>query len=243
MNAPLADIAHLMAALADLAEDLALHLEDHQQAPMDDTPSFNALLEALRQFFDLLYAQQTGEQTLNPDELSELGNYGLDLLQSLAQEAEALDFPRHQAFEDLSFPLGLWLARNQAEISILGPIVNNLARLANRLTQPEQLENLFSQSSEIDEAISVRLSQDLEHNQTGTAWSVFLINRGIIATRSLNPDLIATAYDAIIEHLPELAQDFLAEAMEQMEALEYPRQVRHFVESYFNHWNNHKRLH
>lgn len=201
------------------------------------------LMDAMNSLLDLLYIQEGDKASLSSKELSELGDYGLDMLHRLSENTQTLGFDKHQNFEILAYPLALWLARQGAEISILYPVVSTLARMANRLTEPEQLEHLFRQTSEIIEALSIKITHDLEQTEPGSPLSVLLINRAIIATRSLNLDFISLSYQVIREQLPELAHSFYAEAMEQMELLNYPTEVRVLVEDFYNHAKGKALLH
>ena len=64
-------------------------------------------------------------------------------------------------------------------------------------------------------------------------WRLLLINRAIVATRSHNPELIESAFDAVLESLPGDAPKFFAEGMEQMTILDYPDDVREVVRRYY----------
>jgi hypothetical protein len=246
METPQADISRLIEALEQCASDFALFWEDQGKPEPESGHAPTVLLESMANLLELFYRYESEPDQAQADDmndLNELADYGLTLLEALAMDTQSIGFPGHQLFEDMTFPLALWLARHGFDIETLGSIVNAMARMANRLSNPDELENLFSQSSEIAEAVSVNLTQDLEALQPGEPWPVFILNRGIIATRTLNPEMIETAFDAIVENMPELAQTFFSEAMEQMELLDYPPHVRAVVERYFNTWNNHKRLH
>jgi hypothetical protein len=243
METPAADIIRIIDAFSECAEDFNAFWEDQGKPELESKNEPDVIIDAMINLLDMLYAHEMQNGKLSSDELGELGNYGLNMLESLTLDTESIHYENHIHFETLSFPLALWLARNGAELEVLDPVVNTLARLANQLSQPEELETLFSQSSEIAEALSVSLTQDLEQSMPGAAWSVFLINRGIIATRSLNLECIAVAYDAIIEYLPEISHGFFAEGMEQMELLDYPSHVRSLVERYFNQTQSTTLLH
>lgn len=243
METPAADIIRIIDAFGECSEDFYAFYEDRGKPEMESGNNPEVVIDATVNLLDMFYAHEMENGAMTEDEMSELGNYGLNMLQALALDTESIEFPGHSHFETLAFPLALWLARNGAEIEVLDPVVNTLARMANQLTQPEELETLFSQSSEIAEALSVSLTQDLEQSMPGAAWSVFLINRGIIATRSLNPECITAAYEAIIEYLPEISHEFFAEGMEQMELLDYPAHVRVIVERYFNQTQSNTLLH
>lgn len=234
METPPADINRIIEALTEASQDFFQFWEDKGGPEMDSGSTPDVPLEALANLFELFYAHEANEHPLTAQELGELGNYGLNLLQALALDAASIDYERHQVFENISLPLSLWLARNQVELTAMDPMVNSLARLANRLVRPEDLEALFNQSSEILDAISERLVQDPVQSQPGSAWSIFLLNRGIIATRTLNTKLIELAYTAIVEELPDMAHEYFTEAMEQMDLLDYPPSVREVVARFYH---------
>jgi hypothetical protein len=51
------------------------------------------------------------------------------------------------------------------------------------------------------------------------------------------------AFESLIEHLPEDAPSFFREGMEQMNALDYPEQVRAVMARYYQRWCVPERLH
>ncbi|MBU0499492.1 MAG: hypothetical protein KJ558_08260 [Gammaproteobacteria bacterium] len=238
-----ADINRIIEALGELIEDFS-HFWDDSGNP--DPASGNSplvIFETLADLLEMLYDHETAEQGLGEDELTELGNYGLDLLDSLEMDTGSIGYPSHQLYGDLALPLALWLARQGADIEDLSPVVNALARIANRRVHPEELERLFSQSSEIMAAVSPVVTQDPERQAEGAPWSLMLLNRAIIATRSLMPELMELAFRDLVEQLPQAAPDFFREGMEQMELLGYPPPVRALVERYYNAWGGRQLLH
>jgi hypothetical protein len=235
MNTLNSSISHISEAFAECKADFVDFQDEQEQAKEADRDSPEVLMDAMDNLFDLFFIHETDKASLSSKELGELGDYGLDMLHRLAENTEALGFGNHQNFETLTYPLALWLARHGAEIGVLYPVVSTLARMANRLTEPPQLEQLFQQTGEIVEALSIKITQDLQQSEPGSPLSVLFINRAIIATRSLNLDYIQLSYQVIREQLPELAHGFYAEAMEQMELLNYPPDVRALVEDFYNH--------
>jgi hypothetical protein len=69
------------------------------------------------------------------------------------------------------------------------------------------------------------------------------MNQAIIATRSYRPELIEEAYQTLCRLLPNQAPDFFREGMEQMDALDYPQQIKEVVEKYYNIWSHPRTLH
>jgi hypothetical protein len=177
-------------------------------------------------------------------DITALGDHGIDLLSQLAALAEGLNRPQlARDIEGLSFPLAVWLARADAEIITLYPVVNGAAALANRLKSPRELAQLYVLLCEIGSAVSPAVSQEPLRGESGRPWRVFLLNKAIVATRSHQPELMEQAFDALAEHLPEDAPEFFREGMEQMDALEYPPAVRGVMESWFQRWCGQRVLH
>jgi hypothetical protein len=257
MKIPPAEIASIRERLDGAARELLDAWDDDgpdAPAAAEDPPEL--LYNAIEQLLDLLqvYENQGPEpgpcyegeqiQPLSGHELSELGNYGLELLGRLSQLAHGQGLVAASAeLELLAFPLGLWLARNDGEITSLEPVVNGLAKLANRSQDPTYLEQLCMQIAELVEAVSPSISEDLSRASLARPWRVLLLNWGIVATRSQRPALMRNAFDRLLEHLPDDASGFFREGMGQMDALDYPPHVREVIETYYETWSLKKTLH
>ena len=173
-----------------------------------------------------------------------LGDHGIDLLSQLAALARRMNQKKlAQDIEGLTLPLAVWLARCDAEIITLHPVVNAAAALANRLEQPRQLAELFGLLREVGEAVAPAVSQGPLSGDRSHPWRVFLLNRAIVATRSQRPELMIEAFDALTDQLPDAAPDFFREGMEQMDALDYPPEVRSVMEDWFQRWSDRRVLH
>lgn len=171
---------------------------------------------------------------LTAAELHDLASVGLRLYAELAAWARQLGLERDAlAIEALTVPFSVLLARRGAELSSLETVVDALAVLANGLSDPGELAQLFALMGEIASAVSPAIVQDLDRTSPRRPWRVLLLNRAIVATRSHRPALMAPAFDAVVEHLPEDAARFFEEGMAQMDALDYPPHVRAVVERYY----------
>ena len=199
--------------------------------------------DALVQMFDLLVQPQAAEPGgFDEDELSMLGEFGLQRLQELAQAAAAVDQPGHAAELSLmALPFALWIARQGGELRYLAPVVDALAAEANSRPRGEAMKALYGASCELVEAASPRAQSG---EPAGThPWRLLLLNRAIVATRSESPELMEAAFDAVVEQLPLDAQRFFAEGMEQMAIIDYPDQVRDVMHRYYLAHASSRRLH
>ena len=210
----------------------------------------DAGLSRLRQAFDQLIEVMTrldadassGQQ--HGADVSEIGAYALQLAEGLAATAEGLQ-PQQHRFEvsGLVVNLALWIARHGGLIDTLEPVVDALALHANTIRDPRLLESLSEVFRRIVDAASPAIRQDLEKFNPGRPWRVLLLNQSIVATRSHNTTLMEQAFALLTENLPDDAAQFFREGMQQMDALNYPEQVRKVMQKYHRQWTMNRSLH
>jgi hypothetical protein len=177
-------------------------------------------------------------------DLGAAGNECIDLLGRLAALAGRLRLPQHaRQVEALALPLACWIARRGGELSHPAPVVNAAGALANSTKAPDELAALYGLMTEVVDALSPKVTQDGEPADSTRPWRVLLLNRAIVATRSHRPNLMESAFSAVVEALPGDAPEFFREAMGQMEALNYPPQVRAVVRRYADAWCQRRTLH
>jgi hypothetical protein len=248
------DIGSLCEACEDAIEEVVETFDDSGIVE-DDAASPVLLASAMRQFMDVLKRvdtdlhgvakqQDSAWQGSSSLDISELGDYGLSLLNDLIYWAEKLNLEQsHQQLRTAAYPLALWLARHGAELRNLEPIVDGIAYLANTTSDTQVLEDLCAAMGEIIAAVSPTLQQDLENSNPNRPWRVLNLNRGIVATRTHNPAVMEAAFRVLIANLPDDAPEFFREGMLQMDALDYPEIVRRMMEKYYRQWSMTKTLH
>jgi len=128
-------------------------------------------------------------------------------------------------------------------LGYLEPVVNGAAHLANRLMQPSELEQLYGLLTEVVDAADPRLFRHTTSADPSRPWRVLLLNRAIVAARSHQPALMEEAFEPVIEHLPEEAPTSFREGMEQMDALDYPPQVRDLMQRFYQQCCGRRVLH
>lgn len=269
---PPVDLAHIALEARRLCEDLIQAFADTHGGedpvaeargeaaaalagpdPTDLCQSLQGLLDALHRRdpqADLpspgpdAYGTDPASQEPGGPDLGALADHGLEALSRLAALAGRLRLPLHaRRVEGLALPLACWVARRGGELTHPAPAVNAAAAWANSLKAPEELATLYGLMSELIDALSPRLTQDRDALDPNGPWRILLLNRAIVATRSHRPALMEPAFQAIVEALPAAAPDFFREAMGQMEALDYPAQVRALVQRYADAWCTRRTLH
>jgi hypothetical protein len=247
-NTP-SDISSIRDAVEEALRAVLDRHDEREEVSGQVTPPL--LAQATRQLLDVLQRIDSGplepqaeDRPLERTDISELGDYGMSLLADLASWARRLGLTEvQQRLNELSLPLALWVARHGGELRALEPVVNSLAALANRTTAPAELEALHGLLREIADAAAPAIRQDLEKGNPSRPWRILNLNRGIVATRTLNPRVMEAAFRELVQNLPEDAPEFFREAMVQMEALRYPPQVREVVEKYYKQWSDEQTLH
>ena len=173
-------------------------------------------------------------EALSREELSDVGNHGLQLLDTLGEWAQALRLPgQENQVRAITVMVALWVARHGGELNSIESVVNTLAEIANDTTDHEALVELSDLMGELASAVSPKTKFDFENTERRQPWRVLNLNRGIIATRSHDTQLMENAFDDLIRNIPEDAEMFFRQGMQQMDELDYPDYVRDVVSRYY----------
>lgn len=234
------ELGLIMERFLSLSEDIQDCWDDETA---ETTPTL--IVKAVQQLYDMISSLSEDDLQLQKEiDIDQCCDYGLHLFDEQSELAArcGLDSVAEE-IEDLCFPFSLWAVRHNAEIHHLQPVVNAIARKANTQSEPGVLSSLFTQVSEIMDAIDENLRQDTESHDPMRPWRMLLLNRAVIATRSFQPVLIDSAYMDIVSYLPQDASGFFANAMEQMDLIGYPNQIREIVETWFQRYSTKPTLH
>ncbi|MCB1858693.1 MAG: hypothetical protein KDI63_10490 [Gammaproteobacteria bacterium] len=172
--------------------------------------------------------------------VSELCDYGLGILGELAQLATDLkQRDQVERIEQLAVSLTLWTLQRQGSLRSIELVVNGLARLANHTAEHSSLVYLFHVMSDVMLALSRSSVGTGPEKSTGIstdARKILLLNRAIVATRALSPDLMDIAFADVANELPESAPQFFAEGMQQIDIQNYPPEVSRVIERFHRDW-------
>ena len=231
MNNPIASLKEAKDFFVELPSQIDGCLDDAYRQP------FANLMDAFDQFFNILASvniQASEDQIISSTEATNIGEHGFVLLLQTIDLMDKLDLPhKRREIEQVSLIFARWILRYRGRIIHLEPIVNACAQLANQLKDKNALKVLYSLMTQIVDGCTTEIKQDLsaDHNQL-RPWRLLHINRGIVATRSHDPEIMRKAFDELLIQLPLEANGFFAEGMKEMEALNYPSHVRNLMEFY-----------
>ena len=217
--------------LNELPRELDEYLDDDYRRGLEN------LLHRFDEFFRIVASvniRAAEERMIEPDEATEIGDYGFVLLLKLVDLMERLDQPhRRQEVEQISLVLANWVVSYRGTINHLEPVVNAIAQLSNLTRDKQVLLTLSELIGDIVDHCSPTLRQDSDADEPMRAWRLLHINRSIVATRSQDPDTMRRAFDEFLIYLPNEAPDFFAEGMREMDSMDYPQHVRQVMEQYF----------
>ncbi len=227
-----------MVSLKD-ARDYLLNLPVQLDEYLDDDyrRGLSTLLGKFEEFFNIVASvnlRANENRMIEPEEATEISDYGFVLLLKLVDLMERLDLPhKRREIEQISLVIARWTISYNGTINYLEPVVNAIAQLANLLQDKESLLALSELIAEIVDHCSIELKKDEDDEEAMRPWRLLHVNRGIVATRTHDLDVMRKAFDEFLIYLPQEAQGFFAEGMKEMDALDYPPHVRKVMEFYF----------
>jgi len=228
-----------MVSLKDAREYL-LKLPQQLDEFLDDDyrKGLTTLIDKFEEYFNIVASvnlRANEDKIIEADEATEISDYGSVLLLKLIDLMERLDLPhRRKEIEQISLVFARWTISYDGTINYLEPVVNAIAQLANLMQEREALLALSGLIAEIVDHCSLELKKDQGDNEELRPWRLLHVNRGIVATRTHDLEVMKQAFDEFLIYLPEEANGFFAEGMKEMDALDYPPHVRRVMEFYYH---------
>lgn len=229
-------------SLHDIATDL--EMDWHQVASQETSKSALGEKSHVTAFSKFVEFLKSVDQEASGSGIAEQERYakiktGLPLINHLSSD---LSHPNDANQFNLlcvhSVDLAYWLTCNGQSISIFECVVNGIAHIANKSNHVDDLTQLVNMAMKIVTAIRSEITgKEILENEKA-AWTILNINMGIVATRTHVPRLIESAYDLLIENIPNDAKRFFTEGKKQMEIIEYPESVRNIVNRYYQDYCN-----
>jgi hypothetical protein len=217
---------------------LQTYESNQTQANGDATPS--QLIEAISQFFiiyEKLGHQYNENSLLKKENISQIGEEAISCLSELGKWAERLDLPREKSMlEEIALSAAHWVIRHHGEIRSLDIIVDLLAAKANHCSDKEVLTSLFHVMKDVIVNAMSEYQDDLDKTNPARPWRMLNFNFAIVATRTLNKDLMVTAFDTLGRHLPEDCPQFFEEGLRQSEKSVYGPEIQAIMSEYFKKW-------
>ncbi len=226
--------------LSDLALQVMMRvIEENEQSQriQDEQAGPLPLAAALSDFFQLASSIENGAEKLEPEVITEIAQYALDLLDRLAQQLRVLDIhDQRDPMAKIFVSLALWFARQGATLDNLSGTAEGFANLVNSETDKSELAKLTLLIQEVLECAADELKRDEGRADPWRPWRVLNLNSGIAATRSLDPVLMQETFDSLVKRLPDDMPNFFADGQRRMKGQNVPEDVRMVMEQYAKKW-------
>lgn len=193
------------------------------------------IIVALRQVFDLADAVNEKDQVLSPDEITDIGDKGLMLIDKMVYElsSKKLDSEK-QDVEQVALVIAQWVIAHNGALINIQSVVDGLAYLANEMNDKVAHSQLATFMGQVAQACTDVIKHDLDNSNSLRPWRILNINRGIVATRSHDLDVMTTAFSELIKAIPMDAPGFFKEGLTEMVRLNYPEPVRELMREYYD---------
>jgi hypothetical protein len=212
----------------------------------DGAAPLPALATALVEALDTLACQVHGPTpAADPGPgLDRVGDHVVDLTRRLADAADqARAGAQARQLRGLLLAAACCVVRSGGELSHLQPVVDAAVEHADQAHDSAQMRALFHVTDDIARGLSGRFSDSAPDSDRFEAWRALLISRAIIATRTLEPRLMESAFDALVDELPADAPNFFQEGLRRMDRRDYPPRVRAVMQRYRDAHGPGQRLH
>lgn len=228
------------------AQDLVAQLQglfENEATSATLQPIDTKIFEGLAQFYAIgISAEQCKpDENLEPEEISQIGEYGFHLLTQLLQWMQNHN---QQTFfvkiRTLILSLCVWVTEHKGEIKTLEPAVDSLAQIANATQDINELYEVLDLMNTIIAGCAANIKNDIEDTNPMRPWRLLLLNRAIIATRTRDTELITNVYHELANLLPNDVSGFFNESMQEMDRRSYPDEVKQVVQEYFNRYSRSK---
>jgi len=213
-----------------------LPLQLEQYLDPDYQQALDRTIESLNQFFDVALTinhQAADKQHISTREATEIGEHGFTLLLKLIDLMEKLELPKkRKEIEQIALIFARWTIQHQGRLNHIEPLVNAFAHAANNMRQKKSLHALVEFMSMVIDACADNIKHDIEDSSLYRPWRLLLVNRGLIATRTYDIELIRQVFDELVLYLPQEATEFFDEGVREIENLDYPDSVRQIIQQY-----------
>ncbi|MDH5391700.1 MAG: hypothetical protein OEY11_00815 [Gammaproteobacteria bacterium] len=194
-----------------------------------------SIIDALSQVFDVVAAVNKQQQKLSADEITVIGEQALSLIDNLVYKlmTQNLESHKHEV-EHVALIMANWVIKHKGELINIQSVVDALAYMANAVEDKVSLLQLSTFMSQVAHACSNALQHDLDNTDPSRPWRILNMNRGIVATRSHDIDIMRREFAELITAIPMDAPDFFKQGMSEMERLNYPQPVRDVMQEFYD---------
>ena len=194
-----------------------------------------SLIDGLQQIFDIVVAVNKQDTVLNEDKISDVGIRGLSMIDNLVYKLISSDLASHKfEVEQVAMFLANWVVKHKGKLSNIQSVVDGMAHMANQVEDQVSLLQLSTFMNQVAHACTDVIQHDLDVTDPERPWRVLNMNRGIVATRTHDLEIMYEVFPDLIKAIPMDAPDFFKEGISEMERLNYPEPVKELIQEFYN---------
>lgn len=194
-----------------------------------------SLIDALNQVFEIIVAVNKRDEVLAPVEITDVGEQGLQLIDNLVYKLMTLNFGQHKHdIEQVALVIANWVIKHNGQLVNIQSVVDGLAHIANAIEDKVSLLQLSTFMNQVAHTCSDVIQHDLDNSDPSRPWRTLNMNRGIVATRTHDLDIMKSVFSDLIKAIPLDAPMFFKEGMSEMVRLNYPKPVCELMQSFYD---------
>lgn len=199
-----------------------------------DAEVFN-IIETLQQVFSIVASVNKQKQVLSSEEVTDIGAQGLLLIDNLVYRLVTQDLELHrQDVQQVALVIANWVIKHKGELINIQSVVDGLAHIANEVEDKISLLQLSTFMTQVAHACGSIIQHDLDNTDPSRPWRTLNMNRGIVATRTHDLDVMRSVFSDLIKAIPLDAPMFFNEGMSEMVRLNYPKPVCDLMQEYYD---------
>lgn len=193
------------------------------------------LIDALNQIFEIIVAVNKRDEVLTAGEITATGEQGLLLTDHLIDKLIMLNISQHKhAIEQVALVIANWVIKHNGQLVNIQSVVDGLAYIANAIDDKVSLLQLSVFLNQVAHACQDDIQYDLDNADPSRPWRTLNMNRGIVATRTHDPEIMQTVFVELIKAIPLDAPVFFKEGLSEMLRQNYPEPVRELIQLFYD---------
>jgi len=189
---------------------------------------------------DLGYAEESElplEYALNYSELTEIGNYGLELMQTLSEWAGRLKLAdEQQQLQSAMIVVSLWIARHGGSLITLETVTDTLTEVVKAPIEPMSLNVLCEVTGELVYAVANEVKSLDAPRHLRALWCELNMSWGMVAVRTKDIDIMQRVFDCLVKNIPQDSSKFFEQLVVQCDDYRFPVPVQNVVKSYYQRY-------
>jgi hypothetical protein len=193
------------------------------------------LADALLQTLDTAEVANAKSSLLIAGDITDIGERALQTIDDMVYILVEQDLQNiRYDIQQVAVLIARWVIEHGGQLTLIQSVVDGLAYLANALQEPESLAQLAGFMNQIAAACSENIRHDLDNAEPSRPWRTLNMNRGIVATRSHDTELMHEVFEELIDAIPMDAPDFFKQGMSEMVRLNYPKAVHAVMKQFYD---------